>query len=476
MKRSELNQTEGNADNTLKHGLLNREIFREYDIRGHAERDLSNKAVDLIARAFASLVIKKGGKTVTLGMDNRKSSERIKTVFANALAESGLRVIDLGIVPIPALYYSIISLGTDGGVMVTGSHLGKEFNGFKLSAEKNAATLSGEQIQHLRELAESGIFPKGNGSIEKRSILNDYLAGIIQRTSLKRSLKVVVDCGNGTSSLLAEKLFRALGCSVSPLYCSLDSSFPNHHPDPVKPENLRDLRQRVMEEHADFGIAFDGDADRLGVIDDRGSILWGDRLLSLFALDVLERLPGAKIVFEVKCSRAVEDTVRKAGGIPIMWKTGHSLIKKKMREESAVLAGEMSGHMFFADNYFGFDDALFAGARLCELVSKKGRLSELAAALPEYYSTPEIRVNCTEEEKWKIVERAKDYFSSRHDVVTIDGVRVNFENGWALIRASNTSPKLVLRMESSSKEGLERIKNIVRKAMESFSPKTKPGF
>ena len=460
----------------MRHAELNPGIFREYDIRGHAERDLPNKTVDLIARAFASVVLGKGGKTVTLGMDNRESSERIKTVFANALAESGLRVIDLGIVPIPALYYSIISLEADGGVMVTGSHLGKEFNGFKLSAEKNAATLFGDQIQHLRELAEKGVFPSGNGSIEERSILKDYLASIVQRTSLKRSLKVVVDCGNGTSSLLAEELFRALGCDVSALYCSLDSAFPNHHPDPVKPENLQDLRQSVIEEHADFGIAFDGDADRLGVIDDSGSILWGDKLLSLFAMDVLERMPGAKIVFEVKCSRVVEDTVKKAGGIPIMWKTGHSLIKKKMREESAVLAGEMSGHMFFADNYFGFDDALFAGARLCELVSRKGRLSELAVALPKYYSTPEIRVNCTEEEKWKIVEKAKEHFSSRYEVVTIDGVRVNFEDGWALIRASNTSPKLVFRMESSTKEGLERIKGIVRKAMGSFSPKTKLGF
>ncbi len=455
---------------------LNPDIFREYDIRGHAEKDLSNEAVDLIARAFASVVIEKGGKTVTLGMDNRASSERIKSVFAKALAESGLRVIDVGTVPIPALYYSIISFNADGGAMVTGSHLAKEFNGFKLSAEKNAATLFGEQIQKLREIAERGVFPSGAGFIEKRNILNSYLVEVVQRINLERPLKVVIDCGNGTSSILAEKLFKAIGCRVSELYCLLDSTFPNHHPDPVKPKNLRDLRKRVLAEHADLGIAFDGDADRLGVIDDKGNILWGDMLLSLFALDVLEKMPGAKIVFEVKCSKAVEDVVKKAAGIPIMWKTGHSLIKKKMREESAVLAGEMSGHMFFADNYYGFDDALFAAARLCELVSRKGRLSELAALLPKYYSTPEIRLDSSEQAKWKIVEKAKAYFSARYTVVTIDGVRVNFEDGWALIRASNTSPKIVLRMESSTREGLERIKREVRTALTSISPSLKPGF
>ena len=291
----------------------------------------------------------------------------------------------------------------------------------------------------------------------------------MQRIKLERPLKVAIDCGNGTASLAAGKILKAIGCRVSTLYCSLDSSFPHHHPDPVKPENLQDLIAEVKSKNADLGIAFDGDADRLGVVDSAGNILWGDVLLSLFAQDVIGRNRGAKIVFEVKCSRMVEEVVKKAGGISIMWKTGHSLIKKKMREEHALLAGEMSGHLFFADNYYGFDDALFAAARLCELVSRKGALPELVSSLPKYYSTPEIRVDSTEKEKWRIVEKAKKHFSSKYETITIDGVRVNFKDGWALVRASNTSPKLVLRMESASEEGLERIKGIMREALKGFS-------
>lgn len=455
---------------------MNPEIFREYDIRGHGEKDLDNETVNAIARAFASIIVKKNGKTVCLGRDNRESSERIASVFSQALVDSGLRVFDIGIVPIPALYYSIISLSADGGAMVTGSHLAKEFNGFKLSAEKSAATLFGEQIQGLRKIAEKKEFVEGSGHIEKKNVLGEYIALIAERIKLKKPLKVVIDCGNGTASIAAERLLKTIGCSVSALYCELDSNFPNHHPDPVKPENLVDLIERVKKEGAELGIAFDGDADRLGVVDGKGNVLWGDVLLSLFAQDVIERNPNAKIVFEVKCSKMVEEVVGKAGGIPIMYKTGHSLIKKKMREESALLAGEMSGHLFFADNYFGFDDALFAAARLCELVSRKGKLSSLVESLPKYYSTPEIRVNASEQEKWAIVEKAKEYFSSKYETITIDGVRVNFVDGWALIRASNTSPKIVLRMESNTKEGLERIKQTVRKALKSFSPTLKLPF
>jgi len=455
---------------------MNAEIFREYDIRGHARNDLTSETVYAIARAYAAMVSKKNARQVCLGRDNRESSERIAAEFARGLIESGLEVIDVGIVPIPALYYSIIALQAGGGAMVTGSHLGKEFNGFKLSADKNAATLYGEQIQQLREAAEKKDFIQGKGSITEKNILLDYIASVSERIKLERPLKVAIDCGNGTASLVAEQLLKAIGCTVLPLYCTPDSSFPHHHPDPVKPENLQDLIKKVKSEKCDFGIAFDGDSDRLGVIDSQGNILWGDVLLSLFAQDVIAKKPGAKIVCEVKCSKAVQDTVEKAGGTFILWKTGHSLIKKKMREEGALLAGEMSGHMFFADNYYGFDDALFAAARLCELVSRKGALSELAASLPKYYSTPEIRVNSTEQGKWKIVEKAREHFSSNYDTITIDGVRVNFPDGWALIRASNTSPKLVLRMESTSEQGLDKIKALVRKALESFSEGIEPGF
>jgi len=455
---------------------MNPEIFREYDIRGHAENDLDNETVELIGRAYAAKMIEQNAERVMLGCDNRESSERIKSVFGDALKDSGLKVMDIGIVPIPALYYSIIAMEADGGVMITGSHLGKEFNGFKLSTEKNAATLSGEEIQEIRKKAELKEFVEGTGSIESKEILEEYIANVVERVHLEKPVKVVIDCGNGTSALVAEKMLRALGCKVSALYCTLDANFPNHHPDPVKEENLRDLIEKVKEEGADLGIAFDGDSDRLGVIDDKGNILWGDTLLSLLAVEVIEKNPGAKIVCEVKCSNAVRETVEKAGGQFIMYKTGHSLIKKKMKETGALLAGEMSGHMFFADTYLGFDDALFAAARVCQLVAKKGKLSALAEALPQYYSTPEIRVSVSESEKWEITRKAKEFFVKKYETLTIDGVRVNFDDGWALIRASNTSPKLVLRMESKTEKGLEKIKEIMRKAMNSFSEKLELGF
>jgi len=455
---------------------MNPEIFREYDIRGHAENDLDNETVELIGRAYAAKMIEQNAERVMLGCDNRESSERIKSVFGDALKDSGLKVMDIGIVPIPALYYSIIAMEADGGVMITGSHLGKEFNGFKLSTEKNAATLSGEEIQEIRKKAELKEFVEGTGSIESKEILEEYIANVVERVHLEKPVKVVIDCGNGTSALVAEKMLRALGCKVSALYCTLDANFPNHHPDPVKEENLRDLIEKVKEEGADLGIAFDGDSDRLGVIDDKGNILWGDTLLSLLAVEVIEKNPGAKIVCEVKCSNAVRETVEKAGGQFIMYKTGHSLIKKKMKETGALLAGEMSGHMFFADTYLGFDDALFAAARVCQLVAKKGKLSALAEALPQYYSTPEIRVSVSESEKWEITRKAKEFFVEKYETLTIDGVRVNFDDGWALIRASNTSPKLVLRMESKTEKGLEKIKEIMRKAMNSFSEKLELGF
>jgi len=455
---------------------VNEEIFREYDIRGHAENDLNSETVTAIAKAYASMLREKKGKKASLGRDNRESSERIKEEFKKALIESGIDVTDIGIVPIPALYYSIIALEMDGGVMITGSHLGKEFNGFKMSMERNAATIFGSDIQEVKRRAKSKEFVEGTGTPNQKNVLNEYLAAITERISLEKKLRVVVDCGNGTSALVAEKLMKALGCEVKGLYCELDASFPNHHPDPVKEENLQDLISKVREEKADLGIAFDGDSDRLGVIDDKGNILWGDTLLSLLAIEVLEKRPGSKIVCEVKCSKAVQDVVEEKGGQFIMYKTGHSLIKKKMRETGALLAGEMSGHMFFADNYFGFDDALFAAARVCELVAKKGSLSELTKSLPQYFSTPEIRVNTTEKEKWEIVEKAKKFFSAKYDTLTIDGVRVNFDDGWALIRASNTSPKLVLRMEADSKKRLEEIKTVMRNALSSFSKNIEPGF
>jgi len=452
---------------------MNTQIFREYDIRGLVKEDLTQDVVTNIGKAVGTYI--SGDKKIAVGHDNRLSSKSLNDWLISGLLSTGCDVIDVGEVPTPMLYFSILHYNADAGIMITGSHNTIEYNPFKIS--KGIASIYGREIQKLREIIESNNFLTGEGTAKEEDPEQAYFQTLKTKIEIKKKLKVVIDAGNGTASDIAPKLFRDLGCEVIPLYCESDGSFPNHLPDPTVDKYLTDLIAKVKETKADVGIAYDGDADRVGAIDNEGNIIRGDKLLAIYARDILSKgKRKAKIIFDVKCSQALIEDIQAHGGEPIMWKTGHSIIKKKMREEQAPLAGEMSGHMFFADNYFGFDDALFAGARLCELVSRKGRLSELAVALPKYYSTPEIRVNCTEEEKWKIVEKAKEHFSSRYEVVTIDGVRVNFEDGWALIRASNTSPKLVFRMESSTKEGLERIKGIVRKAMGSFSPKTKLGF
>jgi len=456
---------------------LNDEIFREYDIRGHADDDLDNETVSLIGKAFGSIAREKSCSDFAIARDNRKSSGRISKTLIKALLGTGVNVTDLGILPIPALYFSIIHLKKHGGIMVTGSHLPKEFNGMKMSYSGDAATLYGEQIRELRSRAESGQFLSGKGALEKAGILPEYIEAVAPRVKLSRPLKVAVDCGNATASLAAQKILEKIGCEVLPLYCVLDARFPNHHPDPTKPENLSALAKTVRGKKCDVGIAFDGDADRIGAVDERGNLLWGDVLLALFSKAVLEKNPGAKIVFEVKCSQALVDTIRGAGGVPLMWKTGHSLIKKKMKEENALLAGEMSGHMFFRDNYYGFDDALFAAARLCELLSQSEKpLSARVAELPRYYSTPEIRISVPEQEKWELVERVKEHFSLQHEVIGVDGARIVFSCGWALVRASNTSAKIVLRMEARSEKGLEGIKKEMRSALKQFFPETGLSF
>ncbi|MCD6478851.1 MAG: phosphomannomutase/phosphoglucomutase [Candidatus Diapherotrites archaeon] len=444
------------------------EIFREYDIRGH-ESELDDKTVFLIGRAFGSYVLRNSGGTITLGMDNRASSERIKKAFIKGVLSTGCNIIDIGIVPIPALYFSIVHLRASGGAMITGSHLAKEFNGFKLSASSNALTLYGEQIAKLRELIIKEDFEEGKGRIHSENVLNAYVSAILRRAKLERELSLVVDCGNGCSSLVAEQIFKGIGCKLKTLYCKSDGNFPNHHPDPVKPENLKELIKQVKKSKAELGIAFDGDSDRIGVVDENGSIIWGDYLLALFAKDLLKRKPGAKIVFDVKCSQALPELIEAYGGIPIMYKTGHSLIKRKMYEEDAMLAGEMSGHMFFRDNYFGFDDALFAGAKLCELLSKQRKpLSELIADMPKYYATPEIRVACSENEKWRIVEKVRDYFSKQYEVITIDGARVLLHEGWFLVRASNTSAKIIVRAEARTEHALKEILRMLEKKLCDF--------
>lgn len=443
-------------------------IFREYDIRGHSN-ELSDELCFFIGKAFGTYVLKNSGNTITLACDNRASSGRIKKAFAEGVLSTGCNIIDVGLAPIPALYFSIIHFRASGGAMITGSHLPKEFNGFKLSASKNALTMHGEEIIKLKEIIEKEDFAKGNGILQKKDVLEAYIANIANKVKLEKELSIVVDCGNGCSSLVASELFKRIGCKAKLLYCSLDSNFPNHQPDPTKIENMQELIEVVKESGADLGIAFDGDVDRIGAVDDKGNIIWGDYLLAIFAKELLRRIPKAKIVFEVKCSKALEDVIKACGGIPIMYKTGHSLIKRKMIETGALLAGEMSGHMFFRDNYFGFDDALFASARLCEIVSKSDKkLSEIMQEMPKYYATAELRLSCTEQGKWEIVRKAKEFFGKRYEAITIDGIRVTLSDGWFLVRASNTSAKIIVRAEAKSKERLEEILSMLRKKLVEF--------
>jgi phosphomannomutase len=370
--------------------------------------------------------------------------------------------VDIGEVVTPLLYFACRYWKIDGGVMVTASHNPPQYNGFKLV--QGYGTLFGEQIQRLRRMIEAGDFESGSGSATKRDAFGDYLTWITGHIKLgDRKLKIAVDCGNGTASHFAPKLFRTLSCEVFELYCDSDPSFPNHLPDPVKPENLQDLIAKVREVGADVGLGFDGDGDRLGVVDEQGNILWGDQLMILFSREVLRKHPGAKIIVEVKCSQAVIEDVAKNGGIPILWRTGHSFIKAKVHEEGALLAGEMSGHLFFADEYFGYDDALYAACRLLRMLSQTDRpLSALLADVPRYYATPEVRVHCDDSVKFDVVAKVVAHFNqSGYQVVDVDGARVVTDDGWALVRASNTEPALILRAEGKTPDALKRLHRLV---------------
>jgi phosphomannomutase/phosphoglucomutase len=441
-------------------------VFREYDIRGLAEKDFDEKFALLLGKVHGTAIAEQGGTRVTVGRDCRATSDRYAEAVIAGMAACGLQVYDIGVCPTPLLYFSLFHLGVDGGVQVTASHNPSEYNGFKLCAGKS--TIFGDQIQEVRARMERGDFrEQSGGKIEAYGIVPPYHDHLMRDVpKLARPLKVVVDAGSGVGGPVAPPIFRQLGCSVSEIACTPDARFPIHHPDPTVPENLQMLIDRVREEGADLGIAYDGDADRIGAVDEKGNILWGDELLILFARDVLRRHPEAVIISEVKCSQRLYDDIEKHNGKAIMWKAGHSLLKAKMKETHALLAGEMSGHMFFADRYFGYDDAIYASLRLLQIVAQSRQpLSTLLADLPKSSSTPEIRVDCPDERKFIIAEKAKEYFRKHYDIIDVDGVRVRFPQGWGLIRASNTQPALVLRFEAQSLEKLNEYRSIVEEKL-----------
>jgi phosphomannomutase/phosphoglucomutase len=439
--------------------MIPRHIFREYDVRGLHETELTDAVAEGIGRAFATAIRGEGGARVALGRDVRPSSDRLAAAVERGLRASGVDVERVGVVPTPALYYAVASRGLDGGLQVTGSHNPPEFNGFKMT--KKTLPLFGAEIQTMRERIEAQDFATGAGTASERPVLDDYRAMLVERLACPRGLRVVMDCGNGCAGTVVPETFERMGHRVIPLYAELDGRFPNHLPDPTVPALLEDLIAEVQRTGADFGIGYDGDADRIGAVDGRGRIVYGDMLLALLARDVLERVPGAEIIFDVKCSQGLAEDIAAHGGRPSMWKTGHSLIKSRMHETGAPIAGEMSGHMFFREGYFGYDDALFAAGRLLRYVAKSGRtLDALVDSIPQYHATPETRLACPEERKFEIVEAVKREFSGRFRVIDIDGVRVEFGDGWGLVRASNTQPVLVVRFEARTEARLEEIRQL----------------
>ncbi len=445
---------------------MNPSIFREYDIRGLAEKDFDEDFARLLGKVHGTSVNSNGGKRVAVGRDCRLTSNRYAEAVIQGLLSAGLHVVDIGVCPTPLLYFSLFHLDLDGGIQITASHNPSEYNGFKVCMGRE--TLYGAQLQEIRQRMEKEDFKdRPGGRREEYSIVAPYQEHLLRDIpALAKSLKVVIDAGSGVAGPVAPPLFRQLGCRVWEIACVPDGTFPVHHPDPTVPENLEMLIRKVKEEKADLGIAYDGDGDRLGVVDGEGKILWGDEILILFARDVLKRHPGSVIISEVKCSQRLFDEISLRGGVPIMWKAGHSLLKAKMKETHAVLAGEMSGHMFFADRYFGYDDAIYASIRLAELLARSDRpLSVLLDDLPKTVSTPEIRVECPDDKKFEIAERAKEFFRKHYPIVDVDGVRIQFSEGWGLLRASNTQPALVLRFEAKTSEKLEEYRKIVEEKL-----------
>ena len=453
---------------------INAEIFRQYDIRGVVDKDLTLETVELLGKGIGTYFRSSNRREVALGRDCRLSSPRFSETLSKGLLSTGCRITDLGIIPTPLLYFTMYTKNMEAGVIITGSHNPPDYNGFKMMMGKE--TLYGDSIQDILKIIQDEEFvAEGESSVKKYDIIREYQDYILQNIKLERKLRVIVDAGNGTAGVVAVPIFQKLGCEVVPLYCEMDGTFPNHHPDPTLPEALEDLIQRVKETEADLGIAYDGDGDRIGVIDDRGQIIWGDMLMVLFSRDILPSHPGAPVISEVKASKVLYDEVERLGGRPIMWKTGHSLIKKKIKEEKALLAGEMSGHIFFADRFFGFDDAIYASARLMEILSRSDKkISEMFSGLPKTYNTPEIRIYASDEVKFKIVEDVKKELAKEYPVIDVDGVRAIFPAGWGLVRASNTQEALVLRFEADTEEDLKSIQDEVKQVVEKVIQKLGP--
>jgi len=439
-------------------------IFREYDIRGIAGESITEEVVERIGKAYGTMVSEDGGSEVSVGYDCRKSSPAFRDALCEGIISTGVSVIDIGMVTTPMVYFSTFTAGVDGGAMVTASHNPSEYNGLKLCVGQNS--LFGEGIQKIRESVEEGKFKTGRGRKKQADIIESYLEFFEQNLHIEPGIKVAADGGNGTAGVACPQILRRFGCEVHELYMNPDGDFPNPHPDPTVEENLSDIKKKIVEAGLDVGLAFDGDADRIGIVDERGNSMSGDMLLLVYSLDLLETNPGATIIGDVKCSGNLFSKIREASGNPIMWKTGHSVIKDKMKKEGAELGGEMSGHIFFKNRFFGYDDALYAGLRFLEILSKTGKkASELLTGLPKTFATPEIRVDCPDEIKFQVTEAVKRKLGEQNEVIDIDGVRVEYPDGWGLLRASNTQPALVLRFEAQTESRLAEIRETVEKTL-----------
>lgn len=445
---------------------MNPKVFREYDIRGLVDEEIGDGDVFLLGKTFGTYMARQKKSRVVVGRDCRLSSDRYRDLLVDGMVSAGMDVVDVGVCPTPLFYFALRRLDREGGVMITASHNPPEYNGFKVC--NGYDTISGPEVRKLREIMDAGDFTSGTGRVEGCEIVGPYTSYVLDTIKIGKKLRVGVDAGNAVGGPVAAPLLEKLGCEVYPLFCDMDGRYPNHEPDPTVMANLTHLRELVMREKLDVGIAYDWDCDRVGVLDHNGDVVYGDKLMIIFAREILSRRPGTTFISEVKCSRTLFEDIEKRGGKAVMWRAGHSLIKAKVKEVDAVLAGEMSGHVFFKDRFFGFDDGIYASCRLLEILASTGKsIPELLEGVPETCTTPEIRVDCPDETKFDVVERAKDYLRrDGYEIIDVDGARIEFPDGWGLVRASNTQPVLVVRYEAETPERLEEIRQVVESAIE----------